>query len=40
LYLYAAEVVFAQRLAGVEQPRDLRAFLESQLYKPEYPNLI
>jgi malate dehydrogenase (oxaloacetate-decarboxylating)(NADP+) len=34
------EVIFARDLAGVEQPKDLRAFLESQLYKPEYPNLV
>jgi malate dehydrogenase (oxaloacetate-decarboxylating)(NADP+) len=35
-----AEVIFTRDLAGVERPRDLRAFLESQLYKPEYPNRV
>ncbi|MGB6066605.1 MAG: NAD-dependent malic enzyme [Desulfomonilaceae bacterium] len=30
------EVIFARGLAGVPQPSDLRSFLESQLYKPEY----
>lgn len=35
-----AEVIFAQGLAGVEYPRDLRAFLELQLYKPAYTNLV
>jgi malate dehydrogenase (oxaloacetate-decarboxylating)(NADP+) len=31
-----AQVVFSEGLAGVEQPRDLRTFIESQLYRPEY----
>lgn len=31
-----AEVIFQRGLAGVERPRDLCAFIESQLYKPEY----
>jgi malate dehydrogenase (oxaloacetate-decarboxylating)(NADP+) len=31
-----AEVIFDSGLAGVKRPKDLRAFLESQLYKPEY----
>lgn len=31
-----AEVVFAEGLAGIEPPRDLRAFIEAQVYKPEY----
>jgi len=35
-----AEEIFTRGLAGIERPRDLRAFLESQLYKPEYPNLL
>jgi malate dehydrogenase (oxaloacetate-decarboxylating)(NADP+) len=34
-----AEVIFARGLAGVERPKDLRQFLELQLYKPQYPNL-
>ncbi len=34
------EVIFARGLAGVKQPSDLQAFLESQLYKPEYRPLI
>ena len=29
-------VVFARGLAGVSQPSDLRAFIESKLYRPEY----
>ena len=31
-----AETIFARRLAGVEKPRDVRSFVEGQLYKPEY----
>jgi malate dehydrogenase (oxaloacetate-decarboxylating)(NADP+) len=31
-----AETVLARRLAGVEEPRDVRSFVEGQLYKPEY----
>ena len=31
------EVIFDRGLAGVERPRDLDAFVASQLYKPEYP---
>jgi malate dehydrogenase (oxaloacetate-decarboxylating)(NADP+) len=31
-----AEVIFERGLAGVKRPKDLRVFLESQLYKPEY----
>jgi len=34
-----AEVIFDRGLAGVKQPKDLRAFLESQLYQPEYPKV-
>jgi malate dehydrogenase (oxaloacetate-decarboxylating)(NADP+) len=34
--LRVAEVIFDRGLAGVERPKDLRIFLESQLYKPEY----
>ena len=29
--------MFDQGLAQVERPRDLRAWIESQLYKPQYP---
>ena len=36
----AAEVIFERGLAGVKRPKDIRAFLESQLYKPEYPDLL
>jgi malate dehydrogenase (oxaloacetate-decarboxylating)(NADP+) len=32
-----AENIFARGLAGVEKPRDVQAFVEAQLYKPEYP---
>jgi len=31
-----AKVIFDRGLAGVKRPKDLRAFLESQLYKPDY----
>jgi len=31
-----AEIIFERGLAGVERPKDIRTFLESQLYKPEY----
>jgi malate dehydrogenase (oxaloacetate-decarboxylating)(NADP+) len=31
-----AQVIFDRGLAGVKGPKDLRDFLESQLYKPEY----
>ena len=31
-----AEVIFQRGLAGVERPGDLCAFIESQLYKPDY----
>jgi malate dehydrogenase (oxaloacetate-decarboxylating)(NADP+) len=33
-----AQVIFDRGLAGVKQPKDLRRFLESQLYRPEYSN--
>jgi malate dehydrogenase (oxaloacetate-decarboxylating)(NADP+) len=32
-----AEFMFDQGLAQVERPRDLRGWIERQLYKPEYP---
>jgi malate dehydrogenase (oxaloacetate-decarboxylating)(NADP+) len=31
-----AETIFARGLAGVEKPKDVRKFVEGQLYKPEY----
>jgi malate dehydrogenase (oxaloacetate-decarboxylating)(NADP+) len=31
-----AELSFARRLAGVQQPKDVHAFIKSLLYKPEY----
>ncbi|MDB5350425.1 MAG: NAD-dependent malic enzyme [Planctomycetota bacterium] len=34
-----AETIFARSLAGVETPRDVRSFVEGQLYKPEYASL-
>jgi malate dehydrogenase (oxaloacetate-decarboxylating)(NADP+) len=36
------EVIFERGLAsvGVEKPGDMKAFVEAQLYKPEYPNLM
>jgi malate dehydrogenase (oxaloacetate-decarboxylating)(NADP+) len=35
-----AEVIFARGLASVKEPQDLGAFIESQVYKPEYQTLI
>ncbi len=35
-----AEVIFTRGLARVKQPTDLGAFIESQVYKPEYRSLI
>src|SRR5262249_52806362 len=32
-----AETIFNRGLAGVEQPADVRKFVEGQLYTPEYP---
>lgn len=32
-----AEVIFASGLAGVPKPENLRAFIEAQLYRPDYP---
>jgi malate dehydrogenase (oxaloacetate-decarboxylating)(NADP+) len=31
-----AEYMFDQGLAQVERPRDLRVWIEGQLYKPQY----
>ena len=42
--LYAAqrvaELIFKRGLARVPQPKDIGAFIQSQTYKPEYPELI
>jgi malate dehydrogenase (oxaloacetate-decarboxylating)(NADP+) len=35
-----AKVIFARGLAGVPEPDDLDAFIESHVYKPEYKSLI
>ena len=35
-----AEIVFARGLAEVEKPRDIDAFIESHIYKPEYQSLL
>lgn len=35
-----AEVIFARNLAGVTKPNDLQAFIQSQVYKPEYRSLV
>jgi malate dehydrogenase (oxaloacetate-decarboxylating)(NADP+) len=32
-----AETIFAQKLTDIETPKDVRSFVEGQLYKPEYP---
>ena len=34
------EVIFDRGLAGVERPGDIRAFVESQLYTPEYRDAV
>jgi malate dehydrogenase (oxaloacetate-decarboxylating)(NADP+) len=34
-----SETIFARGLAGVDKPRDVRGFVEGQLYKPEYTSL-
>ena len=34
------EVIFDRGLAGVQRPGDIRAFVEAQLYTPEYPDVI
>jgi len=31
-----AETIFARKLADLEEPRDVRSFVEGQLYKPDY----
>ncbi len=38
--LRVCEVVFSLGLAGVDKPGDLQTFLDSQLYKPEYRDLV
>jgi len=38
--LKVAEVIFDRGLASVGRPKDLRTFIESLLYKPEYPDLL
>ena len=35
-----AEAIFARGLARVKEPKDVGAFIESQVYKPEYRSLI
>jgi malate dehydrogenase (oxaloacetate-decarboxylating)(NADP+) len=35
-----AQVVYARGLAGVEEPRDVGAFIEAQVYQPEYHSLV
>jgi malate dehydrogenase (oxaloacetate-decarboxylating)(NADP+) len=35
-----AEVIFARGLAGVPEPADFDAFIDSQVYRPEYRTLI
>ncbi len=34
------DVIFDRDLAGVGRPEETRSFLESRLYKPEYPDLL
>jgi len=34
------EVIFDRGLAGVERPADIRAFVQAQLYTPEYRDTI
>jgi malate dehydrogenase (oxaloacetate-decarboxylating)(NADP+) len=33
-----AEVIFARDLAGVPKPSNIRDFIESQMYRPDYEN--
>ncbi|MCD1294069.1 NAD-dependent malic enzyme [Methanocella sp. CWC-04] len=35
-----AEVIFDKSLAGVDRPENIRAFIESHAYKPEYKSLM
>jgi hypothetical protein len=35
-----AQVIFSEGLAEVQQPRDLRIFIESQIYRPEYTTFL
>ncbi len=35
-----AETIFARKLARVEKPKDLEAFIRSKLYTPKYPDLV
>ena len=35
-----AEVIFARGLAAVDEPKDMAAFIQSHVYKPEYRSLI
>jgi malate dehydrogenase (oxaloacetate-decarboxylating)(NADP+) len=34
-----AELIFNRGLARVQRPKDIHAFIESQVYKPQYPDL-
>jgi malate dehydrogenase (oxaloacetate-decarboxylating)(NADP+) len=34
-----AEFMFDKGLAKVERPADIRAWIEEQLYKPQYPDI-
>lgn len=36
----AAEVAFAEGLAGIERPDDLLAFMQAQMYQPHYPRYL
>lgn len=36
--LKVCEVIFARGLAGIAQPKDLRGYIEAQLYTPTYPS--
>jgi len=35
-----AETIFARKLARVEKPKDMEAFIRSKLYTPKYPDLV
>lgn len=35
-----AEMIFARKLARVEKPKDMEAFIRSKLYEPKYPELV
>lgn len=35
-----AEVAFKDRLASVQQPDDIKAYIQSQMFEPQYPEYV